>query len=304
MSIKKLIIAVPLILILLLSGCGYDKIIVDSPLSEDEIIAYAQKQIYEETGDTVTVEIVSKKQLRVPTAWMDGPIAYQNVTDGTEYELKIINDKIGFEASGTYKDAYYVYDRQQYPNGAENDAAFYHNYTDRKGHYDVKAEFINALDERFDKYYIYDDVSTDDGLDVFVCSTDFEKIEGMINDLEDITFRYKERHYVTYSVYIYTDENAFNSTDFEKYKTGHEDYSGQSFGEHMISNYTGKAVTKISYCKSFDKAIFESYGATDAKTGSNGESLDSYDYIVFWYSAEPNSFSGKSGPGVYIYGVK
>lgn len=27
-------------------------------------------------------------------------------------------------------------------------------------------------------------------------------------------------------------------------------------------------------------------------------------YIVFWYSAEPNSFSGKSGPGVYIYGVK
>ena len=87
-------------------------------------------------------------------------------------------------------------------------------------------------------------------------------------------------------------------------KTGHEDYSGQSFGEHMISNYTGKAVTKISYCKSFDKAIFENYGATDAKTGSNGESLDSYDYIVFWYSAEPNSFSGKSGPGVYIYGVK
>ena len=281
MNIKKLIIAVPLILILLLTGCGYDKIIVDSPLSEDEIIAYAQKQIYEETGDTVTVEIVSKKQLRVPTAWMDGPIAYQNVTDGTEYELKIINDRIGFEASGTYKDAYYVYDRQQYPNGAENDATFYHNYTDRKGHYDVKTEFINALDERFDKYYIYDDVSTDDGLDVFVYSTDFEKIEGMINDLEDITFRYKERHYVTYSVYIYTDEEAFNNTDFEKYKTGHEDYSGQSFGEHMISNYTGKAVTKISYCK-----------------------LDSYDYIVFWYSAEPNSFSGKSGPGVYIYGVK
>ena len=190
MIIKKLIIVVPFILILLLTGCGYDKIIVDSPLSEDEIIAYAQKQIYEETGDTVTVEIVSKKQLRVPTAWMDGPIAYQNVTDGTEYELKIINDKIGFEASGSYKDAYFVYDRQRYPNGAENDATFYHNYTDRKGHYDVKAEFINALDERFDKYYIYDDVSTDDGLDVFVCSTDFEKIEGMINDLKDITFRY------------------------------------------------------------------------------------------------------------------
>ena len=112
MNIKKLIIVVPFILILMLTGCGYDKIIVDSPLSEDEIIAYAQKQIYEETGDTVTVEIVSKKQLRVPTAWMDGPIAYQNVTDGTEYELKIINDRIGFEASGTYKDAYYVYDRQ------------------------------------------------------------------------------------------------------------------------------------------------------------------------------------------------
>ena len=70
MNIKKLIIAVPLILILLLTGCGYDKIIVDSPLSEDEIIAYAQKQIYEETGDTVTVEIVSKKQLRVPS--LDG----------------------------------------------------------------------------------------------------------------------------------------------------------------------------------------------------------------------------------------
>ena len=304
MNIKKLIIVIPLIMIFLLSGCGgYDKIVADKPLSEDEVIAYVKEQIYEETGDTVKVEIVSKKKLRVATAWLDGPMGYQDVVNGHEYKFKIINEKTGFEATATYKDAFIIYDKEDYPGGSKEEAAFYNNYTERRGYNAVKTGFIDALDERFDKYYIYDDVSTDEGLDVFICSTDFEKIDGLLNEFKEITIAYEEQQYVTYSVYIYKDEKVFNSTDFEKYKTGHEDYSGQSFGKDMIKNYTGKEATFCSFCHSFDRAFFESNGVINAKPNKDNVSPDSFDYIVFWYNAEPNSFVN-SGPSVYVYGVK
>ena len=53
----------PFLGIFLLTGCGVEHIKVNNPLNENEIISYVQKQIYNETGDNVTVKINSKEEL-------------------------------------------------------------------------------------------------------------------------------------------------------------------------------------------------------------------------------------------------
>ena len=138
-----------LILAILITGCGYDKIVADSPLSEEEIISYVQEKICTETGDDVTAEIVSKKQLEVATAWLDGPMGYQKVTGGHEYELKITNnDDKNVTANATYKDGYIVYDKKSQKNGVRHDPVFYTDYTGKKGTNNVKNELMNTISMR------------------------------------------------------------------------------------------------------------------------------------------------------------
>lgn len=301
----RLFIIVSLILTLLLTGCSNDKIVVDEPLSEEEIISYVQEKIRNDTGDDVSVEIVSKKQLSVPTMWFDGPMNYQNVSGGHEYELKItnINDE-SFTAKGTYMDGYIIYSDKDHPDGNKKPSSFYTDYTGAKALSGVKAEFTKALDERFDEYYIYRDVGTEKGLDIFICSSDYDLVNGLLQSFRNTVIKYRENEYVTYSVYIYKDAKAFKNTDFEKYKTGSVSYGGQSNTPDMIGQFTGKQAVKISYCNSFDRSYFESNGFTNAKKMIDDSDPDSYEYLIFWYDAEPNSFRGKNEPSVYVYGVK
>ena len=65
---KNCLAVILLLLLVLMAGCGYDMIVADDPLSEDEVIAFVEKKIKDETGDEVTAKIVSKDNLRVPTA--------------------------------------------------------------------------------------------------------------------------------------------------------------------------------------------------------------------------------------------
>ena len=296
---------VSLILAFLLTGCGNDKIVADDPLSEDEIISYVQEKIHSETGEDVDVEIVSKKQLEVATMWLDGPMNYKKVDGGHEYELEITSKKDkNVVAKGTYKDGYIVYSNKDHPDGVKKEPVFYSDFKSRKGVTGVKNEFIKALDERFDEYYIFDDVSTSRGLDVFICSSDYDQINGLLKSFKNTVIRFKSQEYVTYSVYIYKDAKAFKNTDFEKFKTGSEPFGGQSNGRDMIGHLTGKQPVKLSYCKSFDKQYFESNGVTNAKKTIDESDPGSFDYVVFWYDAEPNSFAGSNSPKLYVFGVK
>jgi len=288
-----------------MAGCGYDTIMADDPLSEYEVIAFVEKKIKDETGDDVTAEIVSKEKLRVPTAWLDGGINYQEVKGGSEYKLEIMNNEDkSVTATATYKDGYIIYDKKKYPDGIKKDPVFNTDYSRKKSENIVKNEFIKALDERFEDYRIYVDVGTDRGLDVFICSTDYEKVYDLLIKLKEIALRYKNKSYTTYSVYIYKDDKVFNETDFSKYTRCKVSYGGQSNGREMISQYTGRDVEAVSTCRSFDKEYFESNGVTNAKKTYENTDRSSYEYLVFWYDAEPNSFAGYNKPLLCVFGVK
>lgn len=285
----------------LLTGCGVDSIKVNNPLNEKEIISYVQKQIYNETGDNVIAKITSKEDLKVCTVWLDDCFYHQKVDNGYSYTLKITNkDNSNIVATGTYNDGYIIYDK--YGNEI-NEFYFESNYKEQKGLNLIKNEFINALQEKFDKYYLYKDVSNDKGYDIFINSSDYNDINNLLSNFNNTIIKYRDYVYTRYSVYIYKDEKAFNNTNFELYNNGKE-YGEPSYVKDMIEQYTGKEVTRIGSSKEFNYDLFVSNGASAAETDDEYVDYNTFEYLVFWYAASPNSFVGYNRPQFKIFGVK
>ncbi len=301
-NIKLSVVSALLISALLLSGCDSKKRVVNNPLSEEEVIAYVQDQIYKETGDEVTAEIDSKKQLKVP-AW---PYAADSlkVKDAHEYHLKITSNEYNdLVASATYEDGYIVYDKDD-PEGSVCEPFFSDNYESCKGFYCVKKEFTEALDERFDDYRIYDDENDEVGLAIFICSSDYELIDDLLSSFKDISIKYKKQEYVRYGVYIYKDEQVFKSTDFERFKNVKLDHTALTPGEDGIRECSGKKVTKLAFDDGFNEDFFTSNGVSGAKGTYDDVDRDSLKYYVFWYRGEPNAFVNLQTPSIDLYGVK
>lgn len=302
-KIKLLLIS--LVGMFFLTGCGVDNIKVNNPLNENEIISYVQKQIYSETSDNVIVKIISKEDLEVCTDWFGGCVNYQKVDNGYSYTLEITNkDNTNIIATGTYNDGYIIYDDEYTDGKSIKEIYFESDYKEQKGLNLIKTEFTNTLNEKFDKYYLYKDVSNDEGYDIFINSSNYSEINSLLSSFNDIIIKYRDYVYTCYSVYIYKDENIFNSTNFELYNNGTEDYDGQSYGKDMIEQYTGKEVTRIGYSNGFNYDLFMSNGASAAETYDEYVDFNTFDYLVFWYDAEPNSFVGSNSPQLQIFGVK
>ena len=281
--------------LILLSGCGVDKVTVDNPLSEKQIISYIQKTIYNDIGDDVIVEIISKDDLQTCTDWFDGCINYQPVEGGSSYKVRITSkDNIEIIGTGTYYDGYIEYD-ERYSNGKKIvNSNFTNNYKEQKGLYLINNEFNNLLKQNFDRYYIYKDVSNETGFDIFINSSNYNIINILIEQLHSIEEKYKHYTSSTYSIYIYKDESVFDSTNFDLYKNGKEDFVGQSYGKDMIEQYTGKEVIRIGSSKDFNYELFTSNGTSDADTNEEYIDYNTFDYLVFWYGYG----------GMQIFGVK
>ncbi len=302
--LKKIKFIIPFFLIFLTCGCGVDSVKVNNPLTEKEIIDYIQNEIYKETGDETEIIIKNKKELSVCTAWFDGCISYQTVENGYSYEVEIVNKGNDIVGTGTYDDGYILYDKQYTDGKDERDHYFRNNYKEQKGLFLIKNEFINALNEKFYKYYIYKDVSNDKGYDIFINSSNYDDIKDLLLKFKDTVVKYRSLAYTSYSVYIYKDEDVFNNTNFDLYKNGSENYRGQSYGESMIKQYTGKEATRIGVSKGFDYELFTSNGASAANTNKEYIDYNTFEYLVFWYTAEPNAFVGSNTSSMQIFGVK
>lgn len=303
--LKKFKLIIPVFFAMLLCGCGVDSVKVNNPLTENEIIKFVQNEIYRESSDETNVKIINKKELSVCTSWFDDCLRYQTVEGGHSYEVEITNrsnnEIIG---TGKYDDGYTLYDKQ-YTNGKSKKAhSFTSNYKEQKGLYLIKNEFISALNEKFNKYYIYKDVSNDEGYDIFINSSNYDDINNLLSKFKNTVVKYRDLTYTSYSVYIYKDESAFNNTNFELYKSGHENYGGQSYGKDMIEQYTGKEVIRIGGGEDFNYELFISNGASAANTDAKYIDYNTFEYLVFWYDAEPNSFVGNNTPSMQIFGVK
>jgi len=303
---KVKVLLVFLIELLLLTGCSSHSLKANNPLNEDEIISYVQREIYNETGDNVTVKIKNKERLEVCVdSWFNNCVRYQKVKKGYSYTVEIIDkDDKNIIATGTYNDGYYIYNDDYIDGKLVREHRFDSDYKEVKGLYLIKREFINALDEKFDKYYLYKDVSNNQGYDIFINSSNYNDINELLLRFSDAIVKYREYAYTCYSVYIYKDENVFNNTNFELYNNGKEDYSGQSYGKDMIEQYTGKEVIRIGFSKNFNYDLFVSNGASGVETNDEYVDYNTFDYLVFWYDAEPNSFVGGNSPQLQIFGVK
>ena len=250
------------------------------------------------------MEIVSKEGLRKSTGWFDGPIGYRTIEGATKYELKITSQKDKeIVAKGYYTDGYITREKNS-TGGYKTQPSFSSDYVDRKGFYQVKAEFIHALDRSLAEYYIYEDIGTTTGLDIFICSTDYELMNDLLNSFRYTVESLRDLEYVTYSVYIYKDKEVFDNTEFDLYKNCTQNYGGQSYGPYIISQMTGKQVVQTTYSETFDREVFESDGVSNADKVLEDTNPDSYEYIVFYYAAEPNAFVGANSPSLLTLGVK
>lgn len=299
---KVKFVLISLIGIFLLTGCGIDSIKVNNQLNENEIISYVQKSIYNETGDNVTVKITSKEDLKACTASMFNDCHnYQKVDNGYSYTLEIKNkDNTDIIATGTYDDGYIIYGDKYTDGKSIVDSYFENNYKVQKGLNLIKSEFTNALDEKFEKYYLFKGVNNDERYAIFINSSNYDDINNLLSNFNNTIIKYRDYVYTHYSVYIYKDENVFNSTNFELYNNGSEVYDG----EDMIEQYTGKEVTRIGFSNEFNYDLFVSNGSSASETYYEYIDYQTFDYIVFFYEAQPNSFVDANSPNLHIFGVK
>ena len=91
------------------------------------------------------------------------------------------------------------------------DSYFESDYSQQKGLVLVKNGFIEALSEKFDKYYLYKYVSNDSGYDVFIKSSNYDEINDLLARFDNI-IKYKGYEYISYTIYIYI--NYFYTTFF------------------------------------------------------------------------------------------
>ncbi|MCR5836716.1 MAG: hypothetical protein K6G88_09425 [Lachnospiraceae bacterium] len=300
--LKRIKIILPILLVMLLSGCGVNKYKVNNPLTEKEIIKYVQNVIYKEYGDETIVKIVNKEEEMVGTFWLDGWSNYKPVKGAYSYDVEIINkNNKELKATGTYEDGYAKYDKKY--GKFVTPHSFTSDYKIQKGLFLIKKEFISALDDKFTKYYIYKDISDDEEYNIFINSSDYDEINDLLSEFNKTIIKYRDLAYTSYNVYIYKDESVFNETNFDLYEKWPRDYRDQERGD-TIEKLAGKEVIIIGYDDSFNYDLFTSNGASAEGIDDEYVDYNTFEYLVFFCSAEPNSVDDNTSPDMYVLGVK
>ena len=300
--IKKISYSILLVIfMILLSGCEMEMAFVKDPLSKKDVIKHVQKEIYNEFGDEVTVKIVSQDDLMVCTyVWDECDTPNQKVRGGTSYKLEIRDNKNReVVATGTYNDGYVAYGTKYYGIRNVQSSSFTSNYAEKKGMLKIKDDFVVALKNKFNKYYVYMDISNNDNYDIFVSSSSYDDINYLITEFNKVAIKYKPTVRITYSIYIYKDEEIFNSIDFDSY-----DGKKESSGIKMIEQFTIKEATKIGYSNIFNYDLFTTNGASAASYDEQYIDYTTFDYIVFWYYSGNSPYQSGDLPEMHIFGIK
>ncbi len=286
-------------------GCGGKKVLpsCSHPATDSTVKRIFTQKVSTVTSAPFTVNIINTETLSVPTArGISGPKDYREVTGGLKYTVEITIKA----PTGSYTFLEYYEDEYTF-KGTTHPATSTENFIARVNLRNLMDTFGSILSKEGIKDFVYtEDVSAPDkSAAVFLYCEDYDTINKVLtafkNEAND-TYR-ANNEYNSYGVYIITDKAVYDHLDTNKFINDYAPTShGLTYGADTISVISGKKPTRIGSCTgSFDKDLFETKGAAYADTDQEYRDYNSFDYVVFWASSEPN----KDGIcDVQLFGVK
>lgn len=173
----------------------------------------------------------------------------------------------------------------------------------RKHNISIMAEdgFREIADEFCSDYIFMDNPFNGEDLTgylLFINERDPKLADSLDGYVEDF-FRRKQYDYITYSIYICTDDKTY-----EKLKAVSTEgvfsagYWGQAYFTDIIPQMLDCEATRITATNDgFSERIFTDMGD---KTDDEYQSPESFDTVMFWYDSEPNAaYSGH----FYLFGL-
>lgn len=177
----------------------------------------------------------------------------------------------------------------------------------RKHNISIMAEegFREIADEFCSDYIFMDNPFNGEdhtGYLLFINERDPKLIKALADSLDGYVenfFRRKQYDYITYSIYICTDDKTY-----EKLKAVSTEgvfsagYWGQAYFTDIIPQMLDCEATRITATNDgFSERIFTDMGD---KTDDEYQSPESFDTVMFWYDSEPNAaYSGH----FYLFGL-
>ncbi|MBR6365273.1 MAG: hypothetical protein IKS10_04135 [Lachnospiraceae bacterium] len=314
----KTLLFISFFILLCLTGCG-DRVdsgakgkVEDNPLSEEEIIKYVKDYMYSTYKDEVEVQILGKNDLKRVTEdgfSMDGSYfgggKYVMIKNGHSYPLEITFSKYNTTVHGIYEDGYTL-TRKNRVGSEEVSRSVSINYYDdlRLDAIIRKAEFEELLGEYFTKFHIYEDPTSQPYYNIYLYSTDYEKLNEALNEFAKIGYSKYPDYVREFHAFIFKDEEFYDSFDFDKCNNidpyddsiGLTSYDLIHSPEKIIEHYLQKNLTLITTCEDLDQDIFTTNGQSGWEEGT-----EEFDHVLFMYWSVKDK--GQVQAVTYVYGI-
>ena len=283
-NMKKIHYFLLMIILLTLTGCGYDTLEVVDKKTEEEVIKYVEDKIYSETFVKVNAKIDTIRVQTECAYTFDTCVHYANVEGGNEYILTVTAvDNEEIVGSAIYSDAYkksksdYVY-KERYYSGFNYSIALY----------EMKKQYESIIDKYTNNYHLEKYPEYRYGLNIFIHETDSNKIKNMIEELNDITDENKYKVLlVSYGLYVYKDKDAYDTLDINKYIQAKEYFKSDDlyevdYGEPLLKFLSDEIIIELATSDGFSDEVFNTNN-------------DDYRHEVYFYYMSPSeSKNGKS----------
>ncbi len=304
-NLKKILLPLLLLTLLLSSaGCGQALVLkCNNPATDASVKTFYSQKVSAITSIPFNVSIAKTEVLNVPTAkGIGGPKDYRDVPGGQKFTVEItIKAASGsYTVTDYYQDAYTLNSTNNPATSTEHyaNAIYLHNMMDKFSQF---AKDVGISDCKV----MVDNGDTDNDCAVFLYCEDYDAIALLLSKYKNevLQKQLRNQEYSSYGVYIFTSKQAYDSIDFGKFRSfSTQGAHGRSWGGDVLPFITDKSATRIGSCTgSFDKDLFTTNGQAYASSDSEYKDYTSFNYLVFWAAAEPNT-SGDCD--VQLFGIK
>lgn len=300
---KWVVLAAFCIMPLLFAGCERDCYGTDEK-TDQQIEAEAAHYIKQQYGDNITIlsHSVAPAEVAVDN-FLNEPI--WDTVPGCDMHTMLVcpEDMPGCEIEMIYYESYMLENKPY-------EARFSENYVEDKADSQMLSTFRSLAQRYFPSAIVCEDKQAGD-YDVFVVCNDFDRFAELTHLFKSYADSMRDAHYASYSIYVFASEADLQAADIEGYIRSDMIVGGLAYGKDVISAlYPGKTVEKL-YGKgdSIPQALFEmSADAARYQDDQCTRSPDAYQYIIRWFSCEPNVQSnvpfGEVAGRMQIFGVR